>query len=129
VQPVSVLVKDSEEILKRLEKHLSGELRLGLYNLLPNGSVKWAVVEFENHGDAAGEDTWLADALKYQREAGSSFQSPACSNAARILTGNVIICTLRLINRVPARTVREGLRDIGQATVRKLPQRSLPEER
>jgi hypothetical protein len=53
----SIEVSGSDDIFKRLQKHLSGELRLGLYNLLPDGTVHWAVVEFENHKDAESEDT------------------------------------------------------------------------
>lgn len=113
VKPVSVTVKDNEEILERLEKHLSGELRLGLYNLLPNGSVKWAVVEFENHGKAESEDRWLADALNYQQKL-EKLSIPSLLERSKNPNGQCYHLHIAFDQPTPAQTVREGLRGIGQ---------------
>lgn len=46
----SIPVKSEAELLPLVEAHLKGKLRLGFYNLLPDGTCPWAVVEFEDHG-------------------------------------------------------------------------------
>jgi len=125
VQPVSVPVTNKDEILKRLDKHLSGELRLGLYNLLPDGSVKWAVVEFENHGDTVGEDTWLADAMKYQQYL-TGKGIPSILERSKRLNGQCYHLHLCFDKVLPARTVREGLRSIGRQLFGSFPNEIFP---
>jgi hypothetical protein len=48
----SKVVRQVSEVLDLLQQHLEGKARLGFYNLLPNGTCPWAVVEFEDHGKA-----------------------------------------------------------------------------
>ena len=50
VEPISTAVDSEGEILQRINDHLSGTCRLGFYNLLPDGTCPWAMVEFEDHG-------------------------------------------------------------------------------
>ena len=113
VQPVSVPVADKDEILKRLEKHLSGELRLGLYNLLPDGTIKWAVVEFENHENAADEDIWLAEALKYQRWL-TDHRISSVLERSKNPNGQCYHLHICFDEPLKARDVREELRCIGK---------------
>lgn len=47
----SVPVNSENEILDLVQQHRDGNLRIGFYNLLPNGTCPWAVVEFEEHGN------------------------------------------------------------------------------
>jgi hypothetical protein len=110
---MSTKVSSKDDLLKNLEKHLSGDLRLGLYNLLPDGNVKWAVVEFENHGDAAAEDTWLVDALKYQRYL-SSKDIPSILERSKNPNGQCYHLHIGFEQPLPARIVREGLHGIGK---------------
>ncbi|MBK6912133.1 MAG: hypothetical protein IPH10_14590 [bacterium] len=109
----SIAVSVSDSILKRLQKHLSGELRLGLYNLLPDGTVQWAVVEFENHQDAEDEDRWLADALQYQQEL-ELLSIPSILERSKNPNGQCYHLHIAFDQPLPARTVRDGLRGIGK---------------
>ena len=43
-------VTSESEITNLISNHLNGTTRLGFYNLLPDGTSPWAVIEFENHG-------------------------------------------------------------------------------
>ena len=52
----SVSVTNKQQITKYIKEHLVGNTRIGFYNLLPDGTCPWAVVEFENH-DKAGDLT------------------------------------------------------------------------
>ncbi|MBK8129523.1 MAG: hypothetical protein IPK53_11700 [bacterium] len=109
----SIVVSGSDDVLKRLQKHLSGELRLGLYNLLPDGTVRWAVVEFENHKDAESEDRWLADALNYQQKL-EALSIPSMLERSKNPNGQCYHLHIAFDQPLPARTVREGLRGIGK---------------
>ncbi|MBL0061265.1 MAG: hypothetical protein IPP40_07220 [bacterium] len=114
IEPISVRVTGSDEILKRLQKHLSGELRLGLYNLLPDGTAKWAVVEFEEHGDAAvGNDHCFADALKYQHKL-EELSIPSIIERSKNLNGRCYHLHIRFDEPIPAKLVLEGLRAVGR---------------
>ena len=44
------------EIDTHFENHLAGKCRMGSYNLLPDGTVRWAMIEFEDHGGHKLED-------------------------------------------------------------------------
>ena len=113
IQPISIETSGPDGILKRLEKHLSGDLRLGLYNLLPDGTVKWAMVEFEQHGEAADEDTCLANAVKYQQWlTGNGI--PSLLERSKNANGQCYHLHLCFDKTLPARIVREGLRGIGR---------------
>src|ERR1041385_6496083 len=47
---ISIDVKSDQDILHKIEEHLAGTRRLGFYNKLPDITVPWAVIEFEDHG-------------------------------------------------------------------------------
>jgi hypothetical protein len=49
--------RDSEEaILEDVQSHLNGTCRLGFYNLLPNSTSPWAIIEREDHGSQRVEN-------------------------------------------------------------------------
>ncbi len=50
----STLISSEEELLQHVTNHLNGECRLGFYNLLPDGTSTWAMVEFESHHNQSG---------------------------------------------------------------------------
>jgi hypothetical protein len=124
-KPISIAVSDKDEILKRLDKHLSGDLRLGLYNLLPDGSVRWAVVEFEHHGEVAGEDTCLTNAVKYQQRL-IGIGIPSILERSKNLNGQCYHLHLCFDKALPARIVREGLRGIGRELFGAFPNEIFP---
>jgi hypothetical protein len=45
-----------DAILEDVRNHLNGKCRLGFYNLLPNSTSPWAMIEFEDHGPGALTD-------------------------------------------------------------------------
>ena len=49
-------VSTKAEIDTHFENHLAGKCRMGSYNLLPDGTVRWAMIEFEDHGGHKLED-------------------------------------------------------------------------
>lgn len=53
---LSTSVSSETELLQYVDHHLDGTLRLGFYNLLPNGTCPWAMVEFEDHGHDTLDD-------------------------------------------------------------------------
>ena len=53
---LSTPVSSVDEILAFVEDHLNGKVRLGLYNLLPDVTCTWAMIECENHGSQPVED-------------------------------------------------------------------------
>jgi hypothetical protein len=110
---ISVTIEGKDELLKRLQKHLAGELRLGLYGLLPDGTVQWAMVEFEHHGVATGEDSWLADAVKLQQWlTGNGI--PSILERSKNPNGQCYHLHIVLDQPLPAKDVRDGLRGIGR---------------
>jgi len=48
----SIAVHSEKEILDLVQQHLQGKTRIGFYNLLPDGTCPWAVVDFDDHGKA-----------------------------------------------------------------------------
>jgi hypothetical protein len=115
VKPISVKVTGPDEILKRLQKHLSGELRLGLYNLLPDGTAQWAVVEFEDHADDAfsAQDICLANALKYQQRL-AELSVPSILERSKNLNGRCYHLHIRFDEPLSAGLIRDGLRAMGK---------------
>jgi len=49
-------LQTEDELRKHIALHIAGQNRLGVYNLLPDGTCPWAVVEFENHEKNGGND-------------------------------------------------------------------------
>lgn len=52
----SLEVHSEAQIRGYVRGHVRGTGRVGFYNLLPDSTVPWAMVEFENHGNMAVED-------------------------------------------------------------------------
>jgi hypothetical protein len=52
-QATSTVIDNEESLQSLIEDHLSGKRRLGFYNKLHDNRVRWAVVEFEDHGNQA----------------------------------------------------------------------------
>ncbi len=50
----STPTSSEEELLQHVINHLDGTCRLGFYNLLPDGTCPWAMVEFEAHDGKPG---------------------------------------------------------------------------
>ncbi|HEY3294954.1 MAG TPA: hypothetical protein VGL38_05930 [bacterium] len=111
---MSTPVSGRADVVKRLQKHLSGELRLGLYDLLPDGTAQWAVVEFEDHdGDTAWEDICLANAFRYQQEL-KALGIPSLLERSKNLNGRCYHLHIRLDEPLSARLIRDSLRDLGR---------------
>ncbi len=51
-EPRSKTVRSEEEIRALVIDHLEGRGRVGFYNLLPDGTCPWAVIDFDEHGGA-----------------------------------------------------------------------------
>ena len=71
--PKAKTVRSEEEIHDLVEKHLEGQDRLGFYNLLPDGTCPWAVIEFEDHGkqgDLSDPDEKSKAFMKHMDSAG-----------------------------------------------------------
>ena len=49
---------NDDELLQKINYHLEGKQRLGFYNKLDDLTVRWAVVEFEDHGSGKVPDPW-----------------------------------------------------------------------
>ncbi|MBK8129599.1 MAG: hypothetical protein IPK53_12095 [bacterium] len=81
--------------------------------MLPDGTVQWAVVEFENHKDAADVDQWLVDALKYQQKL-EQHSIPSMLERSKNPNGQCYHLHIAFDQPILARTVREGLRGIGK---------------
>jgi hypothetical protein len=60
---MSVDVESEHEVLDFVQQHRDGKLRIGFYNLLPNGTCPWAMVEFENHGNLSVENPPVTSVL------------------------------------------------------------------
>lgn len=108
-------ISDREQLLKRLHSHLSGQRRLGLYDLLPDGTVQWAVVEFENHDDdnSTAADQCLLDAVKFQQRL-AELEIPSILERSKNLNGRCYHLHLRFDEPLSARLVRTGLRAVGK---------------
>lgn len=126
-KPISVKVTGKDELLKRLQKHLSGELRLGLYDLLHDGTAQWAVVEFEDHSDDArtDEDACLANALKYQRRL-EELSIPSMIERSKNPNGRCYHLHIRFDEPLSAGLVRDGLRAIGKQVFGTFPNEIFP---
>jgi hypothetical protein len=111
----STKVAGRTDILMRLKKHLSGELRLGFYDLLIDGTAQWAVVEFEDHveEESSTEDTCLMDALKYQQKLNEQ-DIPSLLERSKNLNGRCYHLHIRFDEPLSARLIRDGLRDLGR---------------
>ena len=122
---LSVEVSGRQEILERLEKHLAGERRLGLYGLLPDGTVQWAMVEFENHGDKAEDDIWLRDALKYQSWLADR-GNPSVIERSKNRNGQCYHLHITFDQPLPSYDIVEGLTGLGKYLFDEFPNEVFP---
>ena len=54
--PISNSRHSEADILQDVRSHLNGTCRLGFYNLLPDSTSPWTMIEFEDHGHGALTD-------------------------------------------------------------------------
>ena len=79
----SIAVHSETEILDLVQQHLDGKTRIGFYNLLPDGTCPWAVVDFDDHekaGDLKDSDERSKAFMEHMRSAGISCYREKSSN-------------------------------------------------
>jgi hypothetical protein len=97
-----------------VEAHLNGELRLGVYNLLPDGTCPWAMIECEDHGaqDVNDPARTSVDIVTYLRSHGIAAYRERSKNPS----GNCNHIWIFFSVPISAFKLREGLRLFLQRT-------------
>ena len=105
---LSTSVSSEDKILAFVEAHLNGEVRLGLYNQLPDLTCSWAMIECENHGSQPVDDpaTTSLEIVTHLRSHGIA----ACRELSKNPSGTCYHIWIFFSRPIKAFKVLEGLK-------------------